>query len=603
MVANATDRLEHMDIVIVGHVDHGKSTVIGRLMADTGSLPEGKLEQVKAMCARNARPFEYAFLLDALKNEQAQGITIDAARCFFKTDRRRYIIHDAPGHIEFLKNMVTGAARAECALLVIDAHEGIQENSKRHGYMVSMLGLKELAVLVNKMDLVDYRQDVFEQIRAEYTDFLQQLGVHPRNFIPISARNGVNIAARGAAEMPWYTGHTVLEQVDAFQKRTGDEERAFRMPVQDIYKFTEGGDDRRIVAGTISTGKVHVGDPVVFLPSGKESVVKSIEGFNTPERAEIGAHQAAGVTLTTQIYIKPGELMCRKGEAQPHVGRRFRVNMFWMGRPPMVKGKRYKLKVGAMSVQAELAEINHVLDASELTTVANKEQIDRHDVAEVVLETVRPVAFDLRNDLEPTGRVVIVDDFEITGAGVILEALGDEGSVMLGHIRDREYHWERGLVTVEERAARTGNLGKLIVLHGVYGCGKRRVAKHLERVLFERGNRTYYFGISNYFEELDHDARTRNEGREQHLQRLGDLSRVITDAGTLLITTVTDADDFDMARLQELSTPNDIFVAHLGEEHPFTNFQPQVMLPYRPDLDAAADTIIQALKAQGVLLG
>lgn len=602
MGATATETLEHMDVVIVGHVDHGKSTVIGRLMADTGSLPQGKLEQVKAMCERNARPFEYAFLLDALKNEQAQGITIDAARCFFKTDRRRYIIHDAPGHIEFLKNMITGAARAECALLVIDAHEGIQENSKRHGYMVSMLGLKELAVLVNKMDLVDYSQEVFERIRKEYTAFLEQLGVHPRAFIPISARNGVNIAARGEAEMPWYGGRTVLEQVDAFEKRRGDDERPFRMPVQDIYKFTGDGDDRRIVAGTISTGRVRVGDEVVFLPSGKESVVKSIEAFHAPARQEIGAHWAAGFTLTTQIYIKPGEMMCRKGEPMPRVGRRFRVNMFWMGRPPMVKDKRYKLKVGAMAVQAELAEINHVLDASELTTVANKEQIDRHDVAEVVLETIRPVAFDLRNDLEPTGRVVIVDDYEIAGAGVILEAVSDEGSVILGQIRDREYHWERGSVTIEERAARNGNVGKLIILHGVYGCGKRRVAKHLERVLFERGYRTYYFGISNFFEELDHDARTRNDGRERHLQRLGDLSRVITDAGTLLITTVTDADDFDMERLRELSTPHDIFVAHLGDEHPFTKFEPDVMLPYRPDLDAAAEEIIAALRARGVLL-
>ena len=243
-----------MPIVIVGHVDHGKSTVIGRLMADTNSLPEGKLEQVKAMCARNARPFEYAFLLDALKNEQAQGITIDTARCFFNTSKRHYIINDAPGHIEFLKNMVTGAARAEAALLVIDAGEGVQENSKRHGYMVSMLGLKQLAVLVNKMDLVDYSEAKFEAIKSEYLAFLEKLGVHPSAFIPVSAREGVNIAAGSQKEMPWYKGLTVLEQVDAFEKVRGDETKPFRLPVQDIYKFTAAGDDRRIVAGTVSTG-------------------------------------------------------------------------------------------------------------------------------------------------------------------------------------------------------------------------------------------------------------------------------------------------------------------------------------------------------------
>lgn len=591
---------EHMDVVIVGHVDHGKSTVIGRLMADTDSLPEGKLEQVKAMCAANARPFEYAFLLDALKNEQAQGITIDTARCFFNTEKRHYIINDAPGHIEFLKNMVTGAARAEAALLVIDAGEGVQENSKRHGYMVSMLGLKQLAVLVNKMDLVDYSQEKFEAIKAEYLEFLEQLGVHPTAFIPVSAREGVNIAASSEKEMPWYDGSTVLEQVDSFQKVHGDETKPLRLPVQDIYKFTAEGDDRRIVAGTVATGVVRVNDAVRFLPSGKESVVKSIEGFSSAPRTEIGAGYATGVTLTTQIYIKPGELMVRAEDPQPHVSRRFRVNMFWMGRPPMVKGKSYKLKVGSAAVSAELAEIVQVLDASELTSVENKQQIERHDVAECILETTRPIAFDLRNELEATGRVVIVDDFEIAGAGVILEALDESDSVMAEHIRDREFHWERGLVTQEERIARYKNVGKLVILHGVYGCGKRRVAKQLERVLFDRGHKTYYFGISNYFEELDHDVRTRDRGREEHLEKLGDLARVITDEGTLLITTVTDADDYDLERLKLMTAPSEIFVVNLGE-NPFDNFPIDLALPYRPEMDEALESIIGKLEEKAIL--
>ncbi|HEX5070057.1 MAG TPA: GTP-binding protein, partial [Vicinamibacterales bacterium] len=181
---------ERMNIVIAGHVDHGKSTIIGRLLADTHSLPEGKLEQVKALCARTAKPFEYAFLLDALKDERAQGITIDAARVFFKTPARDYIIIDAPGHIEFLKNMITGAARAEAALLVIDAHEGIMANSRRHGYMMSMLGIGQVAVLVNKMDLVDYSQAHFERLESEYRGFLDRVGVRPAAFIPVAGRGG-----------------------------------------------------------------------------------------------------------------------------------------------------------------------------------------------------------------------------------------------------------------------------------------------------------------------------------------------------------------------------------------------------------------------------
>ncbi len=601
MSTNSILDREHMDIVIVGHVDHGKSTVIGRLMADTNSLPEGKLEQVKAMCAANARPFEYAFLLDALKNEQAQGITIDTARCFFKTEKRHYIINDAPGHIEFLKNMVTGAARAEAALLVIDAGEGVQENSKRHGYMVSMLGVKQLCVLVNKMDLVEYSEEKFTAIKEEYTEFLEQLGVHPTAFIPVSAREGVNIAASPKAEMPWYDGMTVLEQVDAFEKMRGDADKTFRLPVQDIYKFTASGDDRRIVAGTVTTGKVRVGDAVRFLPSGKESVVKSIEGFSMAPQTEATAGYATGVTLTTQIYIKPGELMVRADEPQPKVSRRFRINMFWMGRPPMVMGKQYKLKVGAASVSAELAEVIQVLDASELSSVTNKKQVDRHDVAECIVETTRPIAFDLRNELETTGRVVIVDDFEIAGAGVILESLDDTGSVMAEHIQQREFAWERGLVTNEERAERYGNVGKLIILHGEYGCGKRRTAKQLERALFDMGHKTYYFGISNYFEELDHDVRTRDRARENHLEKLGDLARVITDAGSLLITTVTDADDYDLERLKMMTAPIEIFVVNLGENQ-FDNFPVDVALPYRPEMDDAIKTIVDTLRAKGILL-
>ncbi|HPN84343.1 MAG TPA: GTP-binding protein, partial [Victivallales bacterium] len=219
-------------IVIVGHVDHGKSSVIGRLLADTGSLPEGKLEQVKESCRKNARPFEYAFLLDALKNEQSQGITIDMARCFFKTKKRNYLIMDAPGHIEFLKNMVTGAARAEAALLVIDANEGIQENSRRHGYLLSMLGIKQITVVVNKMDLISYEERLFRGIISEYSKFLDSIKVKPLSFIPISAREGDNIAA-SSPRMPWYKGFTVLEQIDSFSQGGDSGEKPFRMPVQD----------------------------------------------------------------------------------------------------------------------------------------------------------------------------------------------------------------------------------------------------------------------------------------------------------------------------------------------------------------------------------
>lgn len=596
----SASRREQMNIVTVGHVDHGKSTVIGRLLADTGSLPEGKLEQVKAMCERNARPFEYAFLLDALKNEQAQGITIDTARSFFKTAKRNYIINDAPGHIEFLKNMITGAARAEAALLVIDAEEGIQENSKRHGYMLSMLGLKQISVLVNKMDLVGYNQERFDSIVEEYTTFLKRLGVSVVSFIPIAAREGVNIVTPSRNETPWYKGLSVLQQIDAFEKPKPATHDPFRMPVQDIYKFTDANDSRRIVAGTIDTGTIRVGDNVVFHPSGKTSAIKSIEAFSAAPRTEIEAGWATGFTLTTQIYIKAGELMCKAGEPQPHVGTRFRCSLFWMGRAPMIKNKRYKLKVGATAVGMEIADIRSVLDASELSSTEGKQQIDRHDVAECVLETVRPVAFDRREDIEQTGRFVIVDDYEIAGAGVILEPAAGDQSALKMSVQQRELTWEKGDVSPADRSRRFKHDGKFILVHGPRGCGKRPVAMALERSLFDAGCSTYYFGISNMFQDLDESERFRTLERDEHLNQLAQLARVITDAGVLFITTVEDLDDFDLDRLKTLLAPHPLFVVNIGE-NPFSQFPIDLTLPHQPPVKDAVRSIVDALMEKKIV--
>jgi len=218
--------MQRLNIVITGHVDHGKSTLIGRLLADTDSLPQGKLESVKKMCENNARPFEYAFLLDALADEQKQGITIDSARVFFQSKKREYIIIDAPGHIEFLKNMISGASRAEAALLLIDAKEGVAENSKRHGMLLSLLGIKQVAIVVNKMDLVGFSEIAFNKLKIEYSEYLATLGVKSDIFIPISAREGVNLIEHSTST-PWYQGPTVLEILDSFKSVEEKKRRAF----------------------------------------------------------------------------------------------------------------------------------------------------------------------------------------------------------------------------------------------------------------------------------------------------------------------------------------------------------------------------------------
>ena len=428
--------LQKMNIVIIGHVDHGKSTLVGRLLADTHSLPEGKLEEVKERCRKNARPFEYAFLLDALKDEQAQGITIDSARCFFRSDKREYILIDAPGHIEFLKNMISGAARAEAAVLVIDADEGVQENSRRHGYLLSMLGIRQIVVAVNKMDLADHSQAVFNTVREEYTQFLSQINVTAQQFIPISARDGDHIANRSTI-MDWYEGPTVLEALDQFQKEPAPVDQPLRFPVQDIYKFTEENDDRRIVAGRIETGQLNVGDEVIFYPSKKRSRVESIEEFNADQRTIAYAGQSAGFTLTEQIYAQPGELVFRADQPAPQISTQLKVNLFWLGKEPMIFNKRYLLKLATARVPVWLRRINTVLDASELTTENNRQHIERHDVAECVLETLKPIAFDLSAEVAQTGRFVLIDNYQIAGGGVILDAERDLSLVSIAYAKAR----------------------------------------------------------------------------------------------------------------------------------------------------------------------
>ena len=426
-IADPAEVEARMGIVIVGHVDHGKSTIIGRLLADTGSLPEGKLEQVKDLCARTSKPFEYAFLLDALKDERAQGITIDAARVFFRTPKRRYLILDAPGHVEFLKNMVTGAARAEAALLVLDAGEGIQENTRRHAYLLSMLGVRQIAVVVNKMDLVGCRQDAFDAFARDLGAFLTTIEMTPAAIIPVIGREGDNLATRSAT-MSWYTGPTVLEALDAFRSTGEAVDGPFRMPVQAVFKFTNDGDDRRIVAGTIDSGRVRVGDEVVFHPSGKRTRVKSLEAFNRVAPTVAGAGESTGFTLAQQIYVTRGELATLAHEAQPVTATRIRASIFWLGQRALEVGRSYTLKLGTARVSVHLEHIERVLDASTLESVTDRTAVVRNEVADCVLKLRHPIAFDRASELAATSRFVLVDNYSISGGGVVREALRPEES-------------------------------------------------------------------------------------------------------------------------------------------------------------------------------
>ncbi len=544
-------RKQDMNIVIVGHVDHGKSTVIGRLLADTHSLPDGKLEQVKETCRRNSKPFEYAFLLDALKDEQSQGITIDTARCFFKTELRNYIIIDAPGHIEFLKNMITGASRAEAALLVIDANEGVQENSRRHGYMLSMLGIKQVCVLVNKMDLTDYNEKSFRRIERQYRRFLRRIDVEPKCFIPVSAMQGDNIANH-SKNMPWYEGMNVLEVLDTFENEELPEDKPFRMPVQDVYKFTKGGDNRRIIAGTIETGQISVGDEVVFYPSGKITTIKSIEAFNRNPQESIGAGWACGFTMSKQIYVRRGEIMCLTKELKPKTTGRMLVNLFWLGKNPLVKDKTYYLKLGTAKVAMQLEEVQSVMDASELVG-KKKEQVDRNEVAECILTLDKHIAFDLMSDIAKTSRFVIVDDYEISGGGIVMQDMEDQTSWVRDKVLMRNYKWIGSEISSEMRASKYKHRAKLLFITGSKDSPRKDLGKALEKELFSEGKLVYYLGIGSVVYGVDADlvdSKLLVHSRKEHIRRLTEVAHIMLDAGMIFIMSARElnADDFDVIR-------------------------------------------------------
>ena len=587
------------NIVIVGHVDHGKSTIIGRLLADTQSLPQGKLEQVKRYCEKNSKPFEYAFLIDALKEEQAQGITIESARVFFKYNNRYYIITDAPGHIEFLKNMITGASRAEAALLVIDGLEGIQENSRRHGYLLSMLGIKQVAVLVNKMDLVAYRKETFENVVDDYSKFLARIEINPICFIPVSGVAGDNIAVK-SREMEWYEGHTMLEMIETLRKERPPFHKPFRMPVQDVYKFTNFGDNRRIIAGTVEAGSMRAGEEVIFYPSGKKSRIKSIEVFGGPPQEEAVAGNATGLTLTDQIFVTRGEIAAKAGEPRPRVTSRLRVSLFWLGKYPLTTEKDYLLKIGTTKVPFKIEEIHRIIDASTLNSTESRDRIERHEVAECILKLNRAIAFDLANEVRSTGRFVIVDDYEICGGGIVLQDLEDNQAWVRNKLFLRDYKWEKSGIAWEQRAERYNQKATLILVTGEKHSGKKPFARSLESRLFTEGKLVYFLGIGNVLYGLDADIKGGKNNRQEHLRRMAEVAHILLDSGMILIVTAIELTKEDLDLIGAIINPDRIEVIWVGEKVS-TDIVCDIKVSPTENLGKSVETVKKQLQERGII--
>ncbi|HMA70297.1 MAG TPA: phosphoadenylyl-sulfate reductase [Xanthobacteraceae bacterium] len=407
-------------IVIVGHVDHGKSTLIGRLLSETGSLPDGKLELLKAVAIRRGMAFEWSFLLDALQTERDQGITIDTSQIRFRTPVRDFVLIDAPGHTEFLRNMITGASQADAALLLVDAAEGVREQTLRHAYLLHLLGIRQVAVVINKMDRVGYDDNRFREIDAEITAHLGGFGLRPAAVIPISARHGDGVVERSAA-IEWYRGPTVIEALDGFAPAQPATALPLRLPVQAVYKF----DDRRIVAGRIQSGQIAVGDEIAVAPSGKRAVVRSIEAWpaNDIEPYEAGTGQSVGITLDRPLFIARGEVIAR-AERQAPSGRRLKARIFWLHDTPLAARTYVTVRIGTAEARGVVTAIANTLDPGD-QSAANGDTLSQNHVGEVEITLSNPVAADLHADNPRTGRIVLDLGGHIAGGGLVL-ALDDD---------------------------------------------------------------------------------------------------------------------------------------------------------------------------------
>jgi sulfate adenylyltransferase large subunit/phosphoadenylyl-sulfate reductase (thioredoxin) len=420
----ATDRARPLvRIVTVGHVDHGKSTLIGRLLHETGSLPDGKLENLKAVSARRGMPFEWSFLLDALQTERDQGITIDTTQIRFRTGSRDIVLIDAPGHVEFLRNMITGAAQADAAILIIDATEGVREQTRRHSYLLHLLGIRQVAVVINKMDRVDYGADRFGKIALEITDYLRELGVNPAAVIPISARQGDGVAEI-TDKISWYHGPTVIGALDQFTPAVLPRELPLRLPVQAIYKF----DDRRIIVGRIESGHISVNDEIVVMPGAKRARVKSIERWPVANASQplhtIEAGRSVGITLDREVFLERGNVLSLA--ATPAVdSQNIRARVFWLYQKPLVAGSSVVVRLGTAEVRGKVTEIVSTVDPGKLEP-GTEQGIPQNHVGEVRIELARPIAADPHTTNPWTGRFALEIEGRIVGGGLILDMSAED---------------------------------------------------------------------------------------------------------------------------------------------------------------------------------
>ena len=600
-----------LKIVIVGHVDHGKSTLIGRLLHDTDSLPPGKLEELKAVSARRGMPIEWSFVLDAFQAERDQAVTIDTTQIWFKSATREYVIIDAPGHREFLKNMVSGAANADAAIIVIDAKQGMGETSRRHGYLLQLLGIRQVGVAVNKMDLVDFSESRFIEVAGEATQYLSEIGISPTAIIPISARDGDNLA-RPSQKMTWYDGPSVLGSLDNLLSVAAPSDQPLRFPIQDIYKF----DERRVLAGRVESGTLRVGDTLLFSPSNKTARVRSIETWQAASRqVEAHAGESIAIALEEQIFLERGEIASHQ-DSPPLLSNVFRANVFWLGREPLRPDKTYKLKLATQEADVVVQSVEKVIDTDSLAG-HSVDQVERNEVAEVTLRCRKILALDEFRNLPGMGRCVLIDGHETAGGAIVsMEGYPDQRQAL--HVKGTNLTSVEHRVAIDARTQRNGHLGGVLWFTGLSGAGKSTLAMEVEQRLFNRGYHVYVLDGDNVRGGLNSNLGFSPEDRTENIRRVGEVAALFAKAGFICITAFISPynADRDRARRAAGHTFHEIYIqadletceardpkglykrARSGQIKDFTGISAPYEAPENPELtvDSSAKSVEECVQ-------
>ena len=596
-----------LKLVVVGHVDHGKSTLIGRLLHEMEALPTGKAEELRRVSERRGVPIEWSFALDAFQAERDQAVTIDTTRFWLRLPERDIVIIDAPGHREFLANMVSGAAGAEAALLVVDASEGMQEQTRRHAYLLRLLGLRQVAVVVNKLDLVGFSETRFRELERDARKFLDEIGVSPRLVLPISARHGDNLVA-ASANMPWHRGPTLIEALQAFEGGLSGEALPLRLPIQDVYRQ----DDRRILVGRIETGRLAVGDRLLFSPSNKLARIKSLEAWPGPEPAHAVAGQSVGIVLDRPLFVERGEIASHLEDA-PALSNVFHATLFWLGGEPLAAGKTFRLHLATAEAPVTVERIERVIDTDSLAP-SLAETVQRDQVAEVVLRSRALLPVDEHARLPRTARFVLRTNGDTVAGGLAsLRDYPDRRRSIT--IKSENVTPVDHKVTAKSRAERIGHHGGVLWLTGLSGAGKSTLAMAVEQHLFRKGYSVYVLDGDNIRSGLNSNLGFSPEDRVENIRRVGEVAALFADAGILCITAFISPYRADRARARAAARDgfHEIYVradlqtceqrdpkglyrrARAGEIAEFTGISAPYEAPEAPEL--VVDTVGQPIEA------